>query len=378
MNDADGPRRTAAPRPQQTLQDRAPDFPDAVSQGLGQAIEVAQALAALLRPILPALALSQEGEVPWSPLLLEELAGEPTPRHRLVLGPAPMDERRLVAALQARPLALSGPARGVARTGDAFALAHLGPLWRGNLLGLLRAAHVAMDARRAPTLSLITLAHLLLVSGAPVSPDALARLGLGLPVELSEEATATLLSRARAVYEHLPLPAAPCSAPAIGRIWADAVRDLLPQSDRERFQAHADTCDRCAQSCPPGGLSSRRCERQLGRNRPTGMTNRRRHRRRKQRPNRLPLPDPSRRRNRFPPCPATRQVTKSPRPRKRRPETINRRRPEAIKSTATASATSPTPAAPLSTVMNPTRWFLIGALLLLLVCAFFGIRLTHR
>ncbi len=353
-----------------------------------QAIQVAAALGMLLRPLVPPLPHAappekdpQPHEVPFAPLLLEEPEGEPLHRHRLVLGPAPMDERRLVAALQARPLAASGPSRGIARTGDAQALARLGPLWRGNLLGLLRAVHREMDPRRAPTLSLLSLAHLLLVSGAPLGADALARLGLGLPVDLPEEATAILFQRARAAYEHLPAPAStPCTQPALGRCWADAVRDLLPQAEMERFQSHAETCDRCARlllgwwslvatlreaggtrpiddeiptPAEPAPASAPAAAPAVGEAAPTPAVG--------EAAPAAPEPPP-------PPPPAPREPENA-----RRDPSVPRTPPRepapdaAPPASASASASARAPAAPVSTILTPGRWLFFAVLLLLML-----------
>jgi hypothetical protein len=211
--------------------------------------ELAQALYDLLRPLVPVFPADaarpgdeELEDTPYAPLLLHRGEREPEWLAHLRLGPAPMDERRLVAGLQARPL---GP--GGTRTGDVPVLARLGPTWRGHLLSLLRAAHSELDDEAAQSLSLLMLGQALLLSGPPVSPERLVRLVLRLPLDLSEEETRVVTDRLRTVLAPgRRRPAPRCSELQTGRLWTDAVRGLLP--DPAGLFAHAAACDRCDQT----------------------------------------------------------------------------------------------------------------------------------
>lgn len=210
----------------------------------------AQALQDLLRPMVPTLGAASE-EPPWAPLLLVPVgraappsAGAADDPRRLWLrrGPAPLDDARLVAGLQARPRGLVAGGR----TGDAPALAQLGQTWRGNLLGLLRATyHELGDLGRPGSsgLSLLTLAQLLTLSGPPLSALKLLRLSLHLPTDLNEEESAALLRRMHPASRQRGR--LPCASPQVGRSWADAARGLLPQGAEGRFLEHATRCERC-------------------------------------------------------------------------------------------------------------------------------------
>lgn len=243
-----------APGPAITAEDLAGHLPGhPFDPGAGQltdgdtVAEVAQALGELLGsmlPIIPAVP-SAGGELPWSPLLLVLPEGAEPGAGRLVLGPAPLDERRLVAGLQARP---RGP--GGARTGDAKALSRLGLTWRGHLLALLRAAYLELDEEHVRSLGLVGLGRLLLLAGPPVSPDKLVRLALGQPVDLQEEETVALTRRLWTASGAGTGGAShsPCIDPALGRSWADAARGLLGDGPRDLFLAHADECARCTEA----------------------------------------------------------------------------------------------------------------------------------
>jgi hypothetical protein len=250
-----------APGPTITAEDLAGHLPGhPFDRGAGQltdgdtVAEVAQALGELLGSMLPIIpagipvpgpAASPEEELPWSPLLLVLPEGAEPGSGRLVLGPAPMDERRLVAGLQARP---RGP--GGARTGDAKALSRLGLTWRGHLLALLRAAYKELDEEHVRSLGLVGLGRLLILAGPPVSPDKLVRLALGQPVDLQEEETVALTRRLWTASGASTGGAShsPCIDPALGRSWADAVRGLLGDGPRDLFLAHADECARCTEA----------------------------------------------------------------------------------------------------------------------------------
>lgn len=253
-----------APGPAITAEDMAGHLPGhPFDRGVGQltdgdtVAEVAQALGELLGSMLPIIPTVIHGhghgygtsdapeELPWSPLLLVLPEGAEPGSGRLVLGPAPMDERRLVAGLQARP---RGP--GGARTGDAKALSRLGLTWRGHLLALLRAAYQELDEEHVRSLGLVGLGRLLILAGPPVSPDKLVRLALGQPADLHEEETVALTRRLWTASGASAGGAShsPCIDPAIGRSWADAVRGLLGDGPRDLFLAHADECARCTEA----------------------------------------------------------------------------------------------------------------------------------
>lgn len=208
------------------------------------AAQVGAALCELLTPLVPLLPPEQEGQEegrPWAPFLLYGAAEDPHAGYRLRRGPAPLDEPRLVAGLQARPLGLGpGP-----RTGEAPILASLGPTWRGHLLALLRALHGELDDWRT-SLSLHSLGQLLLLCGPPIPPDKLVRLSLGLPVDFLQEETATLLRRVQRLEGQPPRAVPRCSDQAVGRLWADALRSLSTVPDQEKFLTHCEQCPRCA------------------------------------------------------------------------------------------------------------------------------------
>lgn len=213
----------------------------------GLLYQMGQALGDLLRTLLPVLPAGETDADAVAQLraalVLYQDPLDPPWLQRLRRGHGALDETRLVAGLQARPLGMTGGTR----TGDAPVLSRLGPTWRGHLLGLLRAAHKELDDAHAPSLNLLALGQLLMLAGPPIPSDKLVRLALGLPVDMQEEETAAMLERLGLLQRRQPGAARlqPCQSPTIGRSWADAVRGLLSQRARRQFQQHAHTCERC-------------------------------------------------------------------------------------------------------------------------------------
>lgn len=221
----------------------------ATGQALGEVLR-------LVLPLVPDGAEAEGEEPPWAPLLLRRDERDPVGIFRLRAGPAPLDEAVVGAGLRPRPRGPigagggGGAASGI-RTGDEPSLSRLGPPWRGNLLGLLRALHRDLGAGE---LSLLDLGLALLLSGPPLPPQKLLRLVLRQPLDLTPEETAALLDRLELLQGGAPAQgrgaegALRCEDPALGRSWADAMRGLVPRATQEALFRHARGCALCGEA----------------------------------------------------------------------------------------------------------------------------------